>query len=269
MIFNNNSKKIFLTAVCLIAGLFISFSIEGNKKNTLAPFYFITNHMQSGFIFFNESIENTFLKYLNLITIKETNYLLKEENLKLKAQLEILRELQTENNNLHSLLDFKKKSPLHLLSAKIIGRDLMLNQSLLTINKGTEDGLKKFMGVISKDGVVGYLIEVFESHSKVLLIKDRFFTLNALIQRSRIQGIVKGYGGSAYLKYLNRDSHVIRGDLIVTNGLYNNFPKGIPIGIVHSVKKEELKLIIKMEPFVKENYLEKVFVIKNLNKNNR
>ncbi|MCB0350660.1 MAG: rod shape-determining protein MreC, partial [Bdellovibrionales bacterium] len=196
------------------------------------------------------------------------NINLSQELAKLKAQLGELTELKLENERLGQLLDFKQKNDMSLKPARVIGRDLLTDYETITIDRGSRHGVKKGMGAVTISGVVGYIIESEENTSKILLITDRYAVVDGVVQRSRARGIVQGYSkDSCTLTFLKRSDDVMVGDIIVTSGIDNYFPKGFPIGSVTKVVQDQYGLgqEVTLQPVVSNFNLEEVFVVLNAN----
>jgi rod shape-determining protein MreC len=113
---------------------------------------------------------------------------------------------------------------------------------------------------------VGYILEPEVFTSKILLLTDRYAAIYAIVQRSRARGIIEGKDGDiTSLKYLKREDDIVEGDLVVTSGLDNIFPKGFPIGRVKKATKAQFGMTqdVSVEPIVNPFSLEEVFIIKN------
>jgi rod shape-determining protein MreC len=138
------------------------------------------------------------------------------------------------------------------------------------INRGTNDGLKKDMAVITSQGLVGNVVEAFSSSAKVELILDPRSAVGTIVQRpeSRVAGIVQGNKDDkmmARMVNIPRDADVVEGDQIVTSGFGGVYPKGLAVGIVDRIDNDEgglLKYAI-LKPAVDFQKLEEVAVIIN------
>jgi rod shape-determining protein MreC len=120
------------------------------------------------------------------------------------------------------------------------------------------------MPVVNAEGVVGQIMETSRSTAKVLLAHDPNSAVNALVQKNRVQGIVKGEGSQSYtMLYILKNADVEEGDLIVTSGLGGSFPKGIPVGTVASVTKSKRGMFqnITITPAVDFSRMEHLIVI--------
>lgn len=189
---------------------------------------------------------------------------LKKEIAPLRQKLSEYEEVFRENERLNKLLSFKSNLTFSTKAAQVIGRDLSNWIAALIIDKGKKDGLDIGMPVISDISLVGKVIEVSKTTSRVLLINDPNFKVAALIQDSRDEGIVSGsLGGSCKMYFLSLDSEVKINDIVVTSGLGGVFPKGLLIGRVVDVDLDSTGLMknCSIKPATNLSRLEEVLVI--------
>ena len=263
---NFDIRKI-LTLAFLIAIPVFSVNMQKNSKNEpwiFRPFFFLSGLTQNSFSSLTSGVRTTTDLYLNLIDIKKTNRQLTEELSQLKARLSSMTELSLENERLNRLIDFRERTKMNLLAAKVVARDLFSNYDTITINRGEKHGIKKGMAAITVDGAVGYTTLIEPYTSQVLLLTDRYAVIDAIVQRSRARGLVQGaLRDRCSLNYLKRTEDVQAGDLVVTSGLDNIFPKGFPIGTVTKVEKDEYGLGQKVEvqPVISASNLEELFIV--------
>ncbi len=246
---------------------FLLFNMErksGEALWILRPFSFTTGLFLTGYNSFSTGVKGTTSLYLNLVGISKKNRTLTTENAKLKAKLIEMTELTLENERLRNLLKFKQKSEMKLMAGKVIGKDLVPEHNTVTINIGTRHGIKKNMAVITAAGAVGYVLSPEVFTSQIILLTDPYAAIDALVQRSRARGIVEGHNSDkANLNYLKRGDDAVIGDLVITSGLDNIFPKGFPVGVISNVKKSRFGTTqdIELSPVINPNNLEEVFVI--------
>ncbi len=220
--------------------------------------------VQSGYASFTSGVRGTTSMYLKMVGIKKQNIELVHENEELRAKLGAITELKLENERLTKLLDFKRSTNMNLLAAKVIARDLSPDHYAIRINRGTRNGLKKLMGVITVEGVVGYVLKADADSAQVLVLTDRSSAIDGIVQRTRARGLISGKNqSSCRLRYLERADDVAAGDLIVTSGLQGYFPKGFPIGRLTSVRKTDYGISQEAEvaPVVNPSNLEELFVV--------
>jgi len=183
-----------------------------------------------------------------------------------KAKVNSFNELVKDNEQLREYLKYRSSSPFsyRLLNAEVIARSASNWFSSFEINRGQDDGIKGDMAVISADGLVGRIAEVSKSSSKVLLITDPSSAVSVVNQRSRHVGIIIGSSiGPLLMKYVSSNADMQPGDIIVTSGMSEVFPRGIAVGTVTSVNKKDYDLFqkISVSPAVNLSKLESVFVV--------
>ena len=231
-----------------------------------APFTAIVGFIQGGYASFTSGVRGTTSMYLKLIGIKKKNLVLIKENEELRAKLGALTELKLENERLTKLLDFKRSTSMELLAAKVIARDLSPDHYSIRINRGSHHGLKKLQGVLTVEGVVGYILSTEADTAQVLVLTDRSSAIDAIVQRTRARGLASGKNiSTCRLRYLERADDVAPGDTIVTSGLQGYFPKGFPIGKITSVRKADFGISQEADitPIVNPANLEEVFIVLN------
>jgi len=269
---NLNWRKVALIIVAALLPL-LTINMEQKGRETFwikQPFQMLAGLAEDVFYDFSYGIRSTAAFYLNLLDIKKLNSSLLQENAQLKTRLELLKELELENTRLRDLLQFRQKSKMQLIAARVIGRDLVPDHNTLTLDKGERDGLKSGQAVITLKGAVGLLLRVEENRSHVMLVTDRYSVVDGLVQRTRAQGIVEGRGGNEThlnLKYIDRTTDLAKGDVIVTSDLDRVFPKGYPLAVVERVEDKTYSVALKIElkPIIESSEIEEVFVVLNTN----
>jgi rod shape-determining protein MreC len=133
----------------------------------------------------------------------------------------------------------------------------------MTVDKGISAGVKKGMPVVTVEGVVGQVINVSPRYAKVLLATDPNSAVDAIIQRSRALGVIKGDNLGYRLDYVLKDSAVAKDDLIITSGMGGVFPKGLLIGQVIDIGTDKRGMFhtITVRPAVEFRDLEYVTII--------
>lgn len=157
----------------------------------------------------------------------------------LEKKLNESADVYLENKRLQSLLSFKENSPYKVIAARVIGSGSDAFSSLVIIDKGSSQGIRRGFVAVSYLGLIGRVVEASGSTSKVMLINDPNLSVSARVLRSRQEGLVSGsLSGSLNMRYLPADSDIKISDTIVTSGLSQAYPKGIIIGRVSGLGEE-------------------------------
>lgn len=192
------------------------------------------------------------------------------ENEKLRGEVEHLRlrnrELESqaaEAQRLLALLNFREAHPeAPMLAAQVIGASADATSHTLFINRGEHDHVRRDMAVVTPDGVVGKIVEVFPASSQVLLINDKDSGVGALFVATRTHGVIKGTGDpEPHMDYVANDDKVAAGEAIVTSGEDRIFPKDFPIGTVASADAGNPFQVIRVKPTARLDRLEDVLVL--------
>lgn len=164
------------------------------------------------------------------------NKILKDRVETMKNKLVQLDELALENDRLKRLLGFKKKLAYKTISAQVIGRDPSNWTSIIYIDKGKDDGIKKYTAVTTDKGLVGRVIEAGSSSAKVMFITDPDSRIGVLLQRTRDDGLLYGtLSRQCQMVYVSLDADIWPGDLVVSSGRGKSIPKGLLVGTVEDV----------------------------------
>ncbi len=257
-------KIIFLVVILALPLLSINMEQKPNQDGWLAkPFQLVAGYFQQVFFTFSDSVRSPTAQYLNLVDIKKQSENLKSRNHELEARLQVMGELERENERLKKVLEFKETYNMHLLAAQVIGKDLIPDHNSITINKGTDNGLKTGQAVITLGGVLGYVFRPEKTTAHIMLITDRYAVVDGIVQRSRAHGIVEGKNEGLTLKYVERTEDVKVGDLVVTGGLDNLLPKGFPVAVVENVERKTFSVSLKVDlkPVVDSTKVEEVLVV--------
>ncbi len=212
----------------------------------------------------DQGITGLWERYVALQGVQEENQRLRQDIEWLRGQMSQLREAAAATERLKALLEFKEQALPVLVAAQVIGRDSTNWFRAVILNKGENDGIKPDLGVITPAGVVGRVVKVTGATSVVLLVTDPNNAIAGLVQRTRDEGIVEGtHEGQARLKYIPLLSTVRDGDRVVTSGLVGGFPRGLAIGTITKIEREEGALFQTAEliPDVNVDRLEEVLVI--------
>src|SRR5215469_2486916 len=194
----------------------------------------------------------------------------RDENAELRAEIERMKLEQARVNEdakmarrIQTLLAFKEQYVESTIAAQVIGTSGSEQSRVLYIDKGTDDGIKPDMAVITSTGIVGKVVQVSAGSAQVLPINDQLSGVGAALKDSRLQGILKGApNGTTTLQYIMSDEPVKPGEEVITSGGDRIFPKGLPVGTVATVEPgKDLFLNIRVLPSARLDRLEEVLVV--------
>jgi rod shape-determining protein MreC len=201
--------------------------------------------------------------YFALQHTSRDNEALRIENDSLKLAISQLESKAAEAERLGALLNFRQAhSQVPMVAARVIGASAGNASRIIEIDRGEHDGIRANMAVITPDGAVGKVIEVYRDTSEVLLLTDREGGAGAVLVESRIQSPVGGTGEPLLtMKYVASDDKVSVGEKVVTSGMDKIFPRDIPVGTVQEVKGGNPFKQIFLLPAAKLDRLEEVMVL--------
>ncbi len=235
-------------------------SIRGASLAVLHPLQSFTFGVSTFFRDFSVSV-------VTLRNAQAENAELHEKIQMIKSQIYMINALEDENEKLSKALEFRRTAPFSfkLIPARVIARSPQTWNSDITIDKGQKDGVKTGKAVISPLGLVGRVVEVSSSHSKVLLATDPVSSVSVMFPRTDDAGVLKGRGPSEpAVSFIQSNSEVAFGDEVVTSGVSDYFPKGVPVGKVSFVGKRDFDMFESVTVRTSVNYskLDIVFVVR-------
>jgi rod shape-determining protein MreC len=202
--------------------------------------------------------------YDTLAGFRAENERLRKRIQALEVERQKLLEAQASNSRLTQLLDLRSHLPGAAITASIIGHSVTSWFQSCLLDKGSSDGVRKGMAVVTPSGVVGQVVSVTPRTAKVLLLTDANSGIDVLVQRTRARGIVSGsLENGTVLKYVKRSEDVQEGDRLITSGVDGVFPKSLLVGTVIKVVKQHIGLFqfIEVLPAVQPARIEEVLVV--------
>ena len=252
------SQKKCLAFIFSVIVLCLFLNLTFFPRQIKDTFYFISRPTQE-WLWSKGLVFSSFFEGITQgVQIKEENIWLSNENKELINQNIELEKLRDENQILRTALGLSLEESFDLEMARVIGKDI--SNDYIIINKGAEDGLKSNLPLITEGKVlIGKIVEVYENISKVQLLNSRESLLNIEIFDKNIYGLLKGKNSFDYfLDLIPNESEIVSGDLVITSSFGGDFPKGLLVGTISSIKDSETVSF-------KEAVVKPSFGIENLN----
>lgn len=196
----------------------------------------------------------------------QTNTELEQRLILLQDELSRLRSVREENRSLREMLELERTSEYDLQAVRIVVKNLTGINNNLTINAGSEQGVKVGMPVVNHQGLIGIVVLTGQHHSKVLPLYSQPFRASVNAEGSRAYGILSWESRNMtelVMRFVPQTIAVEEGTRIYTSGLSNQFPEGIPVGeVLYSVQEpgRETQLIY-IRPFVEFSTLAEAHVM--------
>lgn len=214
-----------------------------------------------------QALQNFFNAPQDLVRLRQRNVELEAEVSRLQAEIINLKGQVAETSILSALLDFARVNPENrYVAAAVIGRDPSPFLKYVIINRGSDDGLRRGMPVVTQQGLVGRVAAVTAGAARVQLIIDPASSVNVRLEPSRAQAVLQGSVTSELaLEMIPQAASVQAGDLVLSSGLGGNYPPNVLIGQVTSVRRRETDLFQRgvVQPVVDFERIEIVLIITN------
>ncbi len=257
-------RVLLLVTILFVVGLLLLASMLGGRFGTLhqltldfiGPMQSVVTRTVAGVSAIKDD-------YIALWNVREENKRLQTLVDKYLKELGEYREGYSTNLYLEELLGFKEKLSFQPLAARVVGKEPAYWYQTIVVDRGRKDDVLEGMIVLAPGGVVGQVMHTGEHYSKILLANAPSSAIDAMIQKNRVRGILKGAGERGYvLNYVLKNVDVEVGDYIVTAGIGGVFPAGIPLGRVSKIHKKTRGMFqeIEVQPLVDFQKLEFVFI---------
>lgn len=248
----------------LVVGLFLLASMVGGRFGTphqltldfVGPLQSIVSRSMSSIVSFKDD-------YVALWNVRAENKRLHGLVDKYLKELSEYREGYRTYLHLQDQLDFKEQQDFEPLAARVVGKDPSFWFQTIVVDRGKKDDVVEGMVALTPRGVVGQVIHTSDHYAKILLANAPSSAIDAMVQKNRVRGILKGAGDKGYvLQYVLKNADVAVGDHIVTAGIGGVFSSGIPLGQVSDVRQKRRGMFqeIKVKPSVDFQKLEFVFI---------
>ncbi|MHB8067720.1 MAG: rod shape-determining protein MreC [Desulfobaccales bacterium] len=221
-----------------------------------------------GLYYLGRTLKGVWENYFYLVGVRRDNAALRRRLGEYEQREVQYQETLQSLARLEALLDLKKQVALPVTGARVIAYDPSLWSRCALLDQGQDHGVKRGLPVLTEGGIMGRIVETYPHYSKVMLIVDRNSGADAMVQRTRVRGVLQGKGGNrCSLDYVPKSADVQAGDLVLASGLGGVYPKGMIFGKVSQANKKTQGVFqdIEVTPAVDLAALEEVLVVKVVN----
>ncbi len=214
-----------------------------------------------------QAVQSLITQPEDVTSLRQKNAQLEAENSNMQVKIIELQQQVTEAQLLATLVDYERKHVENeYIAAAVIARDISPFMHYVIIDRGSDDGLRKGMPVVTQQGLVGDIAAVTAGAARVQLINDPSSSINVILQQTGVEAVLNGQlTGEIELDMISQNANVQPGDLVMTSGLGGNYPANLVIGQVVTVRSEASALFqsASVQPAVDYSQLDIVLVIKN------
>ncbi|NLE84146.1 MAG: rod shape-determining protein MreC [Chloroflexi bacterium] len=257
-----------LVIILVVAGiLFLAISgyLTPLFSFSVSPFVSAQSWLSQRYLAFSDFFNSP----RDMATLRSENARLENEVAMLQSEIVALQENVAQSDILYTLLDFARTNPEHeYIAATVIGREISPFLQYIIIDKGSNDGLRHGMPVVTQQGLVGRIDALISDAARIQLITDANSTVNVKLQTAGVEGLVRGsVTGEISLDMVPVDTEVQIGDILMTSGLGGTYPPNIFVGQVLTMQSKQNVLFQtgSVQPVVDFTNLSAVLVISNFN----
>jgi rod shape-determining protein MreC len=232
--------------------------LEGTIVSLTAPVMKVWNSL-------GDSLTRIWGDYIYLVGAAKENAELKQRLAEFQQKEVRYQEALLLARRLEALLDLKKQLALPVTGARVVAYDPSQWSRCVIVDIGKDEGATLGLPVLSGGGIVGRIVETYPHYAKVMLIVDRNNGADAMVQRTRVRGILQGKGGNrCSLEYVPKNADVEVGDLVLASGLGGIYPQGLVFGRITRADKKTPGAFqeIMVTPAADLSALEEVLIVK-------
>ena len=263
-LFNRYRNFTTLILVLFAQLILLAYQVKGNKDvpffrvwtvTAVTPIATIVEDVRSG-------VSGFFQNYFSLRDVRTENKQMREELGRLKMVNQFLKTQLSTAEHAKNLSAFEVQSPSKMVAARIIGTGTGANTKTVLLDRGSNSGVQKGMGVVTPDGIVGKVLAAYPTASQVLLVTDPGFAAGVISQKNHVRGVLKGLGyGRCKVDYVENEQKVDMGEAFYSSGDDRVFPRGMQVGKVTAVHDGSSVKEIFVSPTALEESPEEVLVI--------
>jgi rod shape-determining protein MreC len=263
-LFNRYRNFTILILVLFAQLVLLAYQVKNNKDVPFLRFWTVTAVTPIATVIedIRSGVAGFFENYFTLRDVRSESKKMRDELGRLKLENQFLKTELATADRAKALAAFSTQSQSKMLAARIIGTGTGANNKVVFVDRGSNSGVQKGMGVVTPDGIVGKVLAAYPTAAQVLLVTDPGFGAGVVSQKNHVRGVLKGLNyGRCRVDYVENEQKVDMGELFFTSGDDRVFPKGMPVGKVTAVHDGTTEKEIFVSPTALEDSPEDVLII--------
>ena len=263
-LFNRYRNFTTLILVLFAQLVLLAYQVKNNKDVPFLRFWTVTAVTPVATVIedVRSGLAGFFENYFTLRDVRSESKRMHEELGRLKLENQFLKTQLSTADRAKALAAFEAQAPSKMVAARIIGTGTGANNKVVFVDRGSNAGVQKGMGVVTPDGIVGNVLAAYPTASQVLLVTDPGFAAGVISQKNHVRGVLKGLGyGRCRVDYVENEQKVDMGEAFFTSGDDRVFPRGMPAGKVTAVHDGSSVKDIFVSPTALEESPEEVLII--------
>ncbi len=263
-LFNRYRNFTTLILVLFAQLVLLAYQVKNNKDVPFLRFWTVTAVTPIATVIedVRSGVAGFFGNYFTLRDVRSESKKMRDELGRLKLENQFLKTELATAEHAKGLAAFETQSPSKMLAARVIGTGAGANNKTVLVDRGSNSGVQKGMGVVTPDGIVGKVLAAYPTASSVLLVTDPGFGAGVISQKNHVRGVLKGLNyGRCTVAYVENEQKVDMGEEFFTSGDDRVFPKGMPVGKVTAVRDGTTEKDIFVSPTALDESPDEVLII--------
>lgn len=249
----------------LVAGqlILLAWQIKSNGETRLIRVWAVTavTPMARGMELARDGATGFVDRWFMAGALERDNAQLKRQTAQLQIKNDLLQEQMQQAGRAQALLEFRSQIPSRSLPSRILGSAPGVQSGVFILDRGTSDGVKRGMAVVTGNGIVGQVVAAYPTASLMMLASSQGFAAGVVSQNHRIHGLLKGDGGTCRVEGIHNEQQVDKGEWFYTSGEDRIFPRGLRVGQARSIKEGQEGKEIDVRPVALEADFAEVLIL--------
>lgn len=249
----------------LVAGqlILLAWQIKSNGETRLIRVWAVTavTPMARGMEMARDGARGFVGRWFMAGVLERDNAQLKRQTAQLEIKNELLQEQLQQAGRAQALLEFRSQLPSRSLPSRILGSAPGVQSGVFILDRGSSDGVKRGMAVVTGNGIVGQVVAAYPTASLMMLASSQGFAAGVVSQNHKTHGLLKGDGAMCRVEGIRNEQKVDKGEWFYTSGEDRIFPRGLRVGQAQSIKDGQEGKEIETRPVALEADFAEVLIL--------